>query len=74
MWASTFSENSHKPAHVFINELKLCENCAQIAKVHDLITDKRWIEICKVFTDQGAPIPRRDNMQLLFKKEQRQLQ
>lgn len=74
MYSSIFSTVSHLPAHVFIHELIFCRNCCDKVTAHDIMDNSRWEKTCKQFTDQGAPVPRRDTIELLFKKKKTGLQ
>jgi hypothetical protein len=51
-------------AHAIIGNLRLCESCAMSAKVHELINDKRWSEICRQIEAAGGATPDRASLEL----------
>lgn len=53
-------------AHAIMSDLRLCESCALTAKIHELIDDKRWQNICDQIKAQGGPPPDRETLELEF--------
>lgn len=52
--------------HAIIGDLRLCESCALTAKIDELVTDKRWAEICHQIKAAGGAEPDRDSLELLL--------
>lgn len=57
------------PGHAIVYGMRLCQNCAQTAKIHDIVTDSRWKDICDKIAAAGAAPPNRDTIELLLKGE-----
>lgn len=52
--------------HAILANLKLCESCALTAKIHEMIDNKRWAEICKQIEAQGGTEPDRSTLRLML--------
>lgn len=54
------------PGHAVVSGVMLCNNCAQTANVHEIVSDRRWQEICTHLSVAGATPPDRDSIELLL--------
>lgn len=54
------------PGHAIISDAMLCESCALTANIHELIDDKRWLEICRKIEGAGGTPPDRSSLELLL--------
>lgn len=52
--------------HAIMENLRLCESCALSAKVHELVDNKRWKDICNQIAAQGGTPPDRDTLELIL--------
>lgn len=52
--------------HAVLGDLRLCESCARAAKINELISDKRWTDICYQLAAAGGEPPDRDSLELLL--------
>lgn len=47
-----------------VGGVMLCESCAVSAKVHEIVDDRRWADICRQIASAGGPPPDRDSLEL----------
>lgn len=52
--------------HAILNDMRLCESCALTADIHQMITDKRWKEICYQIEAAGGTPPDRDTLEMVL--------
>lgn len=52
------------PGRAIVGGVTLCESCALTAKVHEIVDDRRWSDICRQIASAGGPLPDRDSLEL----------
>lgn len=52
--------------HAIMQDLRLCESCALTAKIHELVDNKRWAEICRQIDAQGGTPPDRASLEMVL--------